>query len=218
MATIKTITKKITLAAMCAATAMVMTGCGIPAAITAIEPAPQKSYDSPAVEGKTLYTVGASNYEKGLNPFKDVYSIDAGVMLTLQKAAEETLASGKTHFSIYRPYAASQVDGVGPKNIEQFYEVCIKGDSDNILVEHTRLFYSSMTHCGLRQKRAGYLEMLTHDGKPSDMDAFDARHVIEYLKQNGLYEEHAKEFPLQTIDRVRGNYTGWVDDFRDTKS
>lgn len=211
---------KILIALSATAMALVMTGCGLPAAVANVKPAEQEHYDSPSVQGMKVYTVVAHN-KAGMNRFalKDGPVTMASIWLAMQKAATYAMDNGYSNFTIYRPLKASQFEARGPINTADFAKKCLDEDAEGFLSSTFLLSIGGQeNYCALAPfKDVAIMDVIFSNGELPGLKSFEALEVLAYMKKNGYYYDNPADADQKAILKERSP-KGMVYHFEDSRN
>jgi len=134
-------------------------------------------------EGKDIYLIDA------ISSFSDYGFVHTGinnaVTAALQAAAETTLLTGKSYFAIISPTAISNMNNVLINTPEDYLKNCTTS-MGTVLSLGSR-------NCGVKGVRKnGVITFKVYDERPHDILVYDANEVIQYYKDNDLYDDEER--------------------------
>lgn len=100
----------------------------------------------------------------------------------LESAATATLKRGYRYFAIVKPDVISNINGSILNTAQEILDKCLPS-SANVL----NIGNAGLHKCGTYNTKASLLIAL-YNSNQTDFTVFDAKKVLDYLKQNDLYE------------------------------
>jgi hypothetical protein len=134
-------------------------------------------------EGKDIYVVDA------ISSFSDYGFVHMGinnaVTAALQAAAETTLLANKSYFAIISPTAISNMNNILINTPEDYIKNCTTSMGTVLTL--------SSSNCGVKGTRKnGVITFKAYDERPHDILVYDAKEVIQYYKDNDLYDDEER--------------------------
>ena len=167
---------------------MLLSGCGMkPYAGILIQELPLKN----DVSGKVYYVEGKEAWR---SPSAG-YNAKTRNIHILQNAADLTLNEGYSYFAINRPLELSNIDGNMINTAKEFIEKCTPPEG--------QVFDIGNARCGLNGSTvtAGIMIVAFKEAPKSTL-TYNAKEVVNYLKQNELYRDDSYEINQEHVQKL----------------
>ncbi len=144
------------------------------------------NYAVPSVKNNNTYLIVARS-ERSAYGFTHLNYVNS-TYAVLQQASNFAISKNKKYFTIIAPKTVSSLDGSLINTAKGFIEKCSANTGD--------VFVGGLDKCGIHGKSAGHegiIQIKLFDEEQDKVLVYNAKNVIEYLKDNDMYDDKPLE-------------------------